>query len=119
RKENEDELNMMVEEWTRHFSPEEVMRCMQGAGVPAGVVQSGEGLVKDAQLNHRGTHVILNHPEVGEHIYAQPPYRLSKTHPELTMPAPCIGQHNEYVLKEILGMSDDEVADLIIEGALE
>jgi crotonobetainyl-CoA:carnitine CoA-transferase CaiB-like acyl-CoA transferase len=38
---------------------------------------------------------------------------------ELTMPAPCLGQHNEYVLKEILGMSDDEVADLLIAGALE
>jgi len=35
------------------------------------------------------------------------------------MPAPCLGQHNEYVLKEILGMSDDEVADLLIAGALE
>ncbi|UCG82022.1 MAG: CoA transferase [Dehalococcoidia bacterium] len=119
RKENEDELNMMVEEWTSNHSPEQVMKLMQAAGVPAGVVQSGEGLVRDAQLNHRGTHVTLKHPEVGEHIYAQPPYRLSKTPPELTMPAPCIGQHNEYVLKEILGMSDDEVADLIIEGALE
>lgn len=119
RKENEDELNMMVEEWTANYPPEEVMRLMQAGGVPAGVVQSGEDLIKDAQLNHRGTHVILNHPEVGQHIYAQPPYRLSKTPPELTKPAPCIGEHNEYVLKEILGMSDDEVAELLIEGALE
>jgi benzylsuccinate CoA-transferase BbsF subunit len=119
RKENEDELNIRVEEWTVNYPPEEVMRLMQAGGVPAGVVQSGEDLVKDAQLNHRGTHVILNHPEVGQHIYAQPPYRLSKTPPELTQPAPCIGEHNEYVLKEILGMSDDKVADLLIEGALE
>ena len=33
--------------------------------------------------------------------------------------APCLGQHNEYILKEILGMSDDEVAELLISGALE
>jgi crotonobetainyl-CoA:carnitine CoA-transferase CaiB-like acyl-CoA transferase len=35
------------------------------------------------------------------------------------MPAPCLGQHNEYVLKEILGMSDGEIADLVVAGALE
>jgi crotonobetainyl-CoA:carnitine CoA-transferase CaiB-like acyl-CoA transferase len=119
RKGNEDELDAFVEGWTVNHPPEEVMRQMQAAGVPAGVVESGEDLVADPQLNHRGTHVILKHPEIGAHIYQAPPYRFSKTPHELTMPAPCLGQHNEYVLKEILGMSDDEVADLLISGALE
>jgi len=119
RKGNEDELDAFVEGWTVNHPPEQVMRLMQAAGVPAGVVESGEDLVADPQLNHRGTHVILNHPEIGPHIYEAPPYRFSRTPHELTMPAPCLGQHNEYVLKEILGMSDDEVADLLISGALE
>ena len=35
------------------------MSRMQAARVPAGVVASGEDLVADPQLNHRGTHVIL------------------------------------------------------------
>jgi hypothetical protein len=35
------------------------------------------------------------------------------------MPAPCLGQHNDYILKEVLGMSDDEVAELLIAGALD
>jgi len=118
RKENEDELNMLVEQWTVNYPPQEVMSRMQAAGVPAGIAQSGEDLVADPQLNHR-LHAILEHPEIGPHIYGLPPYRLSKTLPGLTMPAPCIGQHNEYVLKEVLGMSDDEVADLLIAGALE
>jgi benzylsuccinate CoA-transferase BbsF subunit len=95
------------------------MTKMQAAGVPAGAVLSGEDLVADPQLNHRGTHVTLKHPEIGPHIYHPPPYRFSKTPHELTMPAPCLGQHNEYVLKDILGMSDDEVADLLVAGALE
>jgi len=118
RKENEDELNMLVEQWTVAYPPQEVMSRMQAAGVPAGVVESGEDLVADPQLNHC-LHMTLEHPEIGPHIYGLPPYRLSKTPPGLTMPAPCIGQHNEYVLKEVLGMSDDEVADLLIAGALE
>jgi len=119
RKENEDELDALVEEWTTNYPPEEVMSRMQAAWVPAGVAETGEDLVADPQLKHRGTHVILDHPEIGPHIHQPPPYRMSKTPPELTMPAPCIGQHNEYVLKEVLGMSDDEVADLLIAGALD
>jgi crotonobetainyl-CoA:carnitine CoA-transferase CaiB-like acyl-CoA transferase len=119
RKENEDELNEMVEQWTINHTSQEVMTWLQEAGVAAGVVESGEDLVADPQLNHRGTHVILEHPEIGPHIYQPPPYRFSKTPHELTMPAPCMGQHNEYILKEVLGMSDDEVAELLIAGALE
>ena len=119
RKEKENELNRFVEEWTLNYTPQEVMRKMQKAGVPAGVVESGEDLVADPQLNHRHTHVVLEHPEIGPHIYQAPPYRFSKTPHKLTMPAPCLGQHNEYVLKEILGMSDDEIADLLVAGALE
>jgi len=119
RKENEDELNILVEQWTVHHPPEEVMTILQEAGVPAGVTESGEDLVADPQLNHRGTFVILEHPEIGPHIYQPPPFKLSKTPAEVTMPAPCLGQHNEYILKEVLGMSDDEVADLLIAGALE
>jgi benzylsuccinate CoA-transferase BbsF subunit len=119
RKENEEELETLVEEWTANYTPAEVMNKMQAAHVAAGVVASGEDLVADPQLNYRGTHVIQEHPEIGPHIYHPPPYRFSKTPHELTMPAPCLGQHNEYVLKEILGLSDDEVADLLIAGALE
>jgi len=119
RKENEDELEALVEEWTANYTPSEVMNKMQAAHVAAGVVASGEDLVADPQLNYRGTHIIQEHPEIGPHIYHPPPYRFSKTPHELTMPAPCLGQHNEYVLKEILKLSDDEVADLLIAGALE
>jgi len=119
RKENEEELETLVEEWTANYTPSEVMNKLQTAHVTAGVVASGEDLVADPQLNYRGTHIIQEHPEIGPHIYHPPPYRFSKTPHELTMPAPCLGQHNEYVLKEILGLSDDEVADLLIAGALE
>jgi benzylsuccinate CoA-transferase BbsF subunit len=119
RKEHEDELNILVEQWTKNYSAEEVMKRMQAAGVPAGMAARGEDLVADPQLNHRGTHVVLEHPEIGPHIYQPPPYRLSKTPPELTMPAPCVGQHNEYILKDVLGMSDDEVAALVMAGGLE
>lgn len=119
RKRNEDELDWLVAEWTMEHSPQEVMTLMQEAGVPAGVVATSEDLHRDPQLKHRGHFQVLEHKEMGPTAYDTPPYRLSKTPFELESAAPCLGQHNEYILKEILGMSDDEIADLMAEGVLE
>jgi len=46
-----------------------------------------------------------------------PPFRLSKT-PDRQFTSSCLGQHSEYVYKEILGYSDDEIAEMIIEGVI-
>jgi len=119
RKRNEDELDMLVAEWTVEHSPQEVMTLMQEAGVPAGVVATSEDLHRDPQLKHRGHFQVLEHKEMGPTAYDAPPYRLSKTPFELHSAAPCLGQHNEYILKEILGMGDEEIADLMAEGVFE
>jgi benzylsuccinate CoA-transferase BbsF subunit len=119
RKENEDELDRLVENWTINFSPEEVMNKMQAAGVAAGVVQSGKDLIEDPQLKHRHHFWYLNHPEMGSCAYDGPPFKLSETPAELRMPAPCLGEHTEYVCTQILGMSDEEFIGLLAEGVFE
>lgn len=119
RKGNEDELDRLVAERTQNYSPEEVMTLMQRAGVPAGVVATSEDLHHDPQLKHRGHFQVLEHKEMGPTVYDSPPYRLSKTPAQLYRAAPCMGEHNEYVCKEILGMSDEEIADLMAEGIFE
>jgi len=118
RKENEDELNRLVEEWTMRHTAPEVMHLMQAGGVPAGVVQNNEDLFHDTQLRHRQSHERLNHPEIGTMLHQRPAYRLSKTPCELVLSGPLLGEHNEYVYKEILGYSDDEIADMLIEGVI-
>jgi crotonobetainyl-CoA:carnitine CoA-transferase CaiB-like acyl-CoA transferase len=119
RKENEEALDKRVEEWTINRSAEEVMRMMQGAGVAAGVLQTGEDLLeKDMHLRHRRLFRALDHPEIGKHYAPAPPFILSKTPCELQR-SPLLSEHNEYALKGILGMSDDEISDLVAEGAVE
>jgi benzylsuccinate CoA-transferase BbsF subunit len=119
RKENEDELDKLVEEWTIHRSAEAVMRILQAAGVGAGVLQTGEDLLEhDPQLRHRHFFWELDHPEIGKYHPYRPSFLLSKSPCELRR-APLLGEHSEYVLKEILGMSDDKIAELVIEGAVE
>lgn len=119
RKENEDELNQLVAEWTIHFSSEEVMTWMQTAGVPAGVVENSEDLFNDPQLQYRGHWVTLDHPRIGPHSFDAAAFKLSKTPMQLRWAGPTLGQHNEYVYKEILGMSDEEIANHLIKGVFE
>ena len=119
RKKNEDELDRLIGNWTVNFPPEEVTRKMQAAGVAAGVVQNGKDLIEDPQLGHRHHFWYLNHPEMGPCAYDGPPFKLSETPAELRMPAPCLGEHTEYVCTKILRMSDEEFVELLADGVFE
>ncbi len=119
RKENEDKLDGLVGEWTVHHTPEEIMTWMQAKGVPAGVAQTMEDLHNhDPQLKSREFFVPLHHTEMETHSYYNEAARFSKTPVQLTKAAPCLGEDNEFVLKEVLGMTDDDIADLLINGVI-
>jgi crotonobetainyl-CoA:carnitine CoA-transferase CaiB-like acyl-CoA transferase len=116
RKQNEDELDRLVESWTANHTAEDVMKMMQESGVAAGLVETNKDLHEDPQLAHRKHFVKLNHPEMGLCAYDDSSFRLSKTPAELKSPSPCLGEHTEYVLTDILGMSDEEFVTLNEEG---
>jgi len=118
RKEHEDDLDKLIGDWTRNYSPQQVMTKLQDAGVPAGIVQTAEDLLNDPQLKHRQHFRVLDHPEIGPHSYQAPAYRLSRTPCDIKRPAPCLGEHNAYVYRDILGFSDDEIADMLVEGVI-
>ncbi len=119
RKQREDELDRLVEAWTADYPAQDVMERMQAAGVPAGKVQNARDLHDDPQLKHRRHFWSLGHPEIGVVNYDGPPFRMSKTPPQLNKPAPCIGEHTEYICRDILGMSDEEFVRLLNEGVFE
>jgi benzylsuccinate CoA-transferase BbsF subunit len=119
RKENEDELDSLVAVWTENYTPEQVMVMMQAEGVAAGVVQRAEDVHNDPQLKQRPHYETLTHSVIGPHRYASQAYKLSKTPGESFRAAPCLGEHNEYVYGELLGMSHEEIADLVEDGVLE
>lgn len=119
RKENEDELERLVEAWTVNRTAEEVMTLMQGAGVAAGVAQTGEDLMEhDPQLKARHFYTELDHPEVGAYRSPRPPYVMSRGRFNMRR-APLLGEDNEYVLKEILALSDEEIAEIVEQGVIE
>jgi crotonobetainyl-CoA:carnitine CoA-transferase CaiB-like acyl-CoA transferase len=120
RKENEDELDRFVEEWTKERSPEEVMMKMQQEGVPAGIVQDAEDMLdRDPHMKDRGYYVYLDHPEAGRIANDGPPFRLSVTPGQLKRAAPLMGEHTEYVCQEILGMSEEETNQCYVDEVFE
>jgi len=118
RLENSDELDRLVEGWTREHSAEEVMARLQEQGVAAGVVQDASDLANDPQLKERGFFIELDHPELGKTISDAIPIKLSDTPAKYHRPAPVLGQDNGYVYGELLGMSEDEVAELKEQGII-
>jgi len=119
RKEHEAEIEQHVSAWTADKEARALMEELQARGVPAGVVQSAREMLADEHLKERGYYAYLDHPETGRSAYDGPPFKLSKTPGRLRAPAPLLGEHTEYVCREILGLSDEEVADLLIEGVLQ
>ena len=118
RHRNEDELDVLITQWTRQRSPHEVTTWLQAAGVAAGPVLDPLGVVNNPQLRHRGFFVTPDHPEVGPREVLGVPGVYSAI-PELRIePAPLLDQHNDYVFKEILGLSGSEFEQLIEEQVI-
>lgn len=118
RKENEDELDRLVEVFTLEHSPEDVMKLLQDNGVPASVLEDLQDVMeRDPQMKFRDFHKELNHAVVGKYRAQRPHFLLSKVPCELH-PAPLLGEHNWYVLKDVLKLSDEEITGLINDGVI-
>lgn len=119
RKAAEDELDRLMAEWTRGWEADALMETLQQAGVPAGVVHDTRGLFEDPQLQHRGHYQYLDHAEIGRYASERSEFELSETPGKLERPAPMIGEHTEYVLKQFIGLSDAEYQSLQDDAVLE
>jgi crotonobetainyl-CoA:carnitine CoA-transferase CaiB-like acyl-CoA transferase len=118
RLKNEAKLDRLVEGWTKGHTAEEAMAWLQKQGVAAGVVQSASDLAQDPQLSERGFFIELDHPELGKTISDATPVRLSETPAKYSRAAPLLGQDNEYVYGELLGLSETELTELKKRGII-
>ncbi len=95
------------------------MELMQQAGVPAGVVQNAADIVDtDPQLKARNAFMTLPHPVLGECLHPTSPVLLTKSPPQFRT-SPCFGEHNAYVFGELLGLPEQEMASLSLEGVFD
>jgi benzylsuccinate CoA-transferase BbsF subunit len=118
RQANCDELDRVINEWTRRQDAHEVERGLQTRGVPAHVVQDADDLYQDPQLHHRRHFVEVPHPELGRTWVENSRFALSRTPARVERAAPMLGEHNQYVLEEVLGYDENRIAELVAAGAL-
>ncbi len=114
-----DEIDAALAAWTVSFDKHELMHLLQGHGVPAGAVLTGLDLLADPQLDARGWWEDLVPTEVGEpHRFVTAPWRLSAAPRRASQPAPGLGEHNERVYRDLLGLSAQECAELQATGVV-
>jgi len=116
RWQHQDRLDAVIERWTRQREPREAMEILQRAGVAAMVVHTGASIGVDPHVRRRGVFQKVTHPRLGERAVVRPPWRLEGV--GVRGAAPTIGEHTEYILEEILGLSRDEIDRLEEAGVL-
>jgi crotonobetainyl-CoA:carnitine CoA-transferase CaiB-like acyl-CoA transferase len=119
RRAHHDEIDAWITEWTRGRSADEAMAALQGHGVAAGVVADNRRVVEDRHMRARGFWPEVEHPSVGPHAIAGPAWHLSRTPCSVQTAAPRLGQHTEWVLREVLGKSEAEIEALRAAGTIE
>lgn len=105
---NHDELDRRIEEWTSQRDKYEVMYLLQGEGVAAGPVLSEKDAHNDPHANARDFFLEITQQWCGTHRYAGFAWKYSKTPQEVKLPPVGLGEHNEYVYKQVLHVSDEE-----------
>ena len=117
---NHDELDLTIEKWTSDKDRYEVMDTLQSSGIPSGVVLNcGPDTYGDPHLNEREFFQIVDHPDAGIFPMTGPVLKFqSNSGVVLHNPSPCLGQHNDYVLGDILGYTQEKMDDLASDNVI-
>jgi crotonobetainyl-CoA:carnitine CoA-transferase CaiB-like acyl-CoA transferase len=119
RRERADDIDRRLGDW---FGGRE-LRCavdeLAGAGIPAAPVVSPSLVTENPQLNDREFLETLDHPRTGPGRYPRPPFApLGGQHTWLMRPPPTLGEHNGEVLRDLCGLTDQDLARLASAGVI-
>ena len=107
-----------IKTWTAPQNHLALMADLQGAGIPAGAVMNGPDLLADPQLDARDGLLRQDRPGLGEKHYPAQPYRFRRARKPPNQRAPLLGEHSSEVLKERAHLTDDDIADLVIDDVV-
>ena len=106
-----------IEKWTMTKDKFEVMEILNPLNVPCGPILSMKELAEEPSLRKTGTVVEVDHPTRGKYLTVGNPVKLSDSPSEVTR-SPLLGEHTEEILKEVLGLTDEEIQAAQAEGAV-
>jgi len=106
-----------IEEWTKTKTKFEVMEACNPLNIPCGPILSMKEIAEEPSLRATGTVVEVDHPTRGKYLTVGNPIKLSDSPCEVDR-SPLLGEHTDEILKEVLGLSDAEIAEAKAEGAV-
>jgi formyl-CoA transferase len=109
---HQQELDAMVERWTQSLTTRQVLDLMDQHGVPAGLIYRAPEMLDDPHFKARDAIVTVPHPDFGELRMQNVAPKLSETPGSVRSPSPGLGQHNDEVYLELLGLAAQQYADL-------
>ena len=112
------ELDEHIGEWTIARDRNELVRFLQEKGVAAFASTNNRDLWEDPHIRSRGGWVRIKPHGMKERTMLRPPFLFSKTPARIETPAPLMGEHNQYVLSNILGISQERIDVLKKKGVL-
>ena len=115
---NRDELDRLVTEWTVNYTHYKVTEMLQRAGVAAFPSLSNQEIFSDPHFKERKLAVEVEHPTMGKQVVLGAPWKLSETPAQVTKASPVMGENDEYVFGELLGMPSSEIKQLIEEQVI-
>ncbi len=118
RAQRSDEINDIVAAWTTSLTAAEVEAACIAHEVPVGTAYSAADMVADPHFAARGDLVTIDDPVAGPHLQQAPFPRLDGRRPTAPRPAPALGEHNDEVWGDLVGLSPTELTDLRTRGVI-
>jgi len=112
-------IKPLVEAWTTKHAATEIVDKMLAAGVPSAPINTIDQLVVDPHIaGAREMFVDVDHPKAGKLKLTGAHIKLTETPVGIRMPSPLLGQHNEEVFGELLGMTTTDIEKLRADGVM-
>ena len=105
-----------IEDWMVQYTKFEAMEILNKYDIPCGPILSMEEIAADQSLRDTGTIVEVEHPGRGAYLTVGNPIKLSDS-PTDVVRSPLLGEHNEEILRDVLGFNEREIASAMESGA--
>jgi formyl-CoA transferase len=109
---NQRELDSLISDWTRSLTTRRVLELMDQHGVPAGQIYRAPEMLEDPHFQARDAIVTVDHPQFGKLRMQNIAPKLSETPGTVRAPSPGLGQHNDEVYLQLLGMPRERYEQL-------
>jgi crotonobetainyl-CoA:carnitine CoA-transferase CaiB-like acyl-CoA transferase len=119
RIENRETLLPKIRELFRARTTDDWIASLEQAGVPCGPINTLDRVFADPQTRARGMAIDMPHPQAGAVGLVAAPAKLSETPIDYRRPPPIRGEHTDEVLRDVMKMSDEEIARLRADGIIE